>query len=141
MSKKIKAQIKLQIPAAGATPAPPVGSSLGQHGVNIMDFCKKFNAETMTRKGETVPVVITVYIDKSFSFITKTPPVSELLRKKANITKGAKNPGTETVGSIGMAAIEEIAKIKLVDMSAIDLEAAKKIVMGSARSMGLRVVE
>ncbi len=140
MSKKIKAQIKLQIPAAGATPAPPVGSSLGQHGVNIMDFCKKFNAETASRKGETVPVIITVYIDKSFSFITKTPPVSELLRKKANIAKGAKTPGTETVGSIGMAAIEEIAKIKLVDLNAVDLEAAKKIIMGSARSMGLRVI-
>jgi large subunit ribosomal protein L11 len=141
MSKKIKAQIRLQIPAAGATPAPPVGSSLGQHGVNIMDFCKKFNAETATRKGETVPVIITVYIDKSFDFITKTPPVSELLRKKANIAKGAQKPGTETVGSIGMAAIEEIAKIKIVDMNAIDLDAAKKIIMGSARSMGLRVVE
>ena len=140
MSKKIKAQIKLQIPAAAATPAPPVGSSLGQHGVNIMDFCKKFNAETASRKGETVPVIITVYIDKSFDFITKTPPVSELLRKKANITKGAKTPGTETVGSIAMAAIEEIAKIKLVDLNAVDLEAAKRIIMGSARSMGLRVI-
>lgn len=140
MSKKVKAQIKLQIPAAGATPAPPVGSSLGQHGVNIMDFCKKFNAETASRKGETVPVVITVYVDKTFDFVTKTPPVSELLRKKANVAKGAQKTGTETVGSIGMAAIEEIAKIKMPDLNVFDLDAAKKVIMGSARSMGLKVI-
>lgn len=141
MSKKIKANLKLQIPAGGATPAPPVGSSLGQHGVNIMDFCKKFNAATASRKGETVPVVITIYTDKTFDFITKTPPVSELLRKKANIKKGAKTPGTETVGSINWKDIEEIAKIKMPDLNAFDLEAAKKIIAGSARSMGLSVVD
>ena len=141
MSKKIKAQIKLQIPAGGATPAPPVGSALGSQGANIMDFCKRFNAETASRKGETVPVVITVYVDKSLTFITKTPLASELLRKEAGIKKGAKTTGTETVGSVTMASIEKIAKIKMVDLNAIDLEAAKKIIMGSARSMGLKVVE
>lgn len=141
MSKKVKAQIKLQIPAGGATPAPPVGSALGSQGANIMDFCKRFNAETASRKGETVPVVITVYVDKSLTFITKTPLASELLRKEAGIKKGAKTTGTETVGSVTMASIEKIAKIKMVDLNAIDLEAAKKIIMGSARSMGLKVVE
>jgi len=141
MAKPIKANLKLQIPAGGATPAPPVGSSLGQHGVNIMDFCKKFNAATANRKGETVPVLITIYTDKTFDFITKTPPVSELLRKKANIQKGAKTPGTETVGSIKWRDIEEIAKTKMPDLNAFDLEAAKKIVAGSARSMGLSVVD
>lgn len=142
MSKKvIKATIKLQIPAGGATPAPPVGSSLGQHQVNIMDFCKKFNALTANRKGETVPVFITVYTDKTYDFITKTPPVSELLRKRANIQKGSSNPGKDSAGTIKMKEIEEIAKIKMVDLNAHDLEAAKKIIAGSARSMGLAVVE
>jgi len=141
MSKKIKANLKLQIPAGGATPAPPVGSSLGQHGVNIMDFCKKFNAATATRKGETVPVLITIYTDKTFDFVTKTAPVSEFLRKKANITKGSKNPGKESAGTIKWKDIEEIAKAKMPDLNAFDLEAAKKIVAGSARSMGLSVVD
>ncbi len=142
MSKKtIKATIKLQIPAGGATPAPPVGSSLGQHQVNIMDFCKKFNALTASRKGETVPVFITVYTDKTYEFITKTPPVSELLRKRANIQKGSSTPGTVSAGTIKMKDIEEIAKIKLVDLNANDIEAAKKIIAGSARSMGLAVVD
>lgn len=142
MSKKvIKATIKLQIPAGGATPAPPVGSSLGQHQVNIMDFCKKFNALTANRKGETVPVFITVYTDKTYEFITKTPPVSELLRKKANIKKGSSNPGKDSAGTIKMNDVEEIAKIKMVDLNANDIEAAKKIIAGSARSMGLTVVD
>ena len=141
MSKKIKATLKLQLPAGGATPAPPVGSSLGQHQVNIMDFCKKFNAATANRKGETVPVLITVYTDKTFDFVTKTPPVSELLRKRANITKGSKNPGKEQAGTIRIKDVEEIAKIKMPDLNATDLEAAKKIVAGSARSMGLAVIE
>jgi len=141
MSKKIKANVKLQLPGGGATPAPPVGSSLGQHQVPLMDFCKKFNAATANRKGETVPVVVTVYTDKSFDFILKTPPVSELLRKKAKIQKGAQKPGSETVGSIKMADIEEIAKIKMPDLNAINIEAAKKIVAGSARSMGLSVID
>src|SRR5271170_2686282 len=116
MSKKIKATLKLQLPAGGATPAPPVGSSLGQHQVNIMDFCKKFNALTANRKGETVPVFITVYTDKTYDFITKTPPVSELLRKRANIQKGSSNPGKDSAGNIKMKDIEEIAKIKMVDL-------------------------
>ena len=141
MAKKIKGNIKLQIPAGGATPAPPVGSALGQHGVNIMDFCKKFNAETAKRKGETVPVVITVYVDKSFDFITKTPPVSELIKKKIGLAKGSGKTGTVSVGTIKWSDIEEIAKAKMVDLNAFDIEAAKKIVAGSARSMGLTVVD
>jgi large subunit ribosomal protein L11 len=141
MAKKVKANIKLQIPAGGATPAPPVGSALGQHGVNIMDFCKKFNALTAKRKGETVPVIITVYADKSFDFITKTPPVSELIKKKVGLAKGSGKPGTDSAGSIKWSDVEEIAKAKMVDLNAIDIEAAKKIVAGSARSMGLTVVD
>ncbi len=141
MSKKIKAQVKLQLPGGGATPAPPVGSTLGQHGVNLMDFCKKFNAASANRKGETVPVQITIYQDKTFDFVLKTPPVSELIRKKANVSKGAKNPGKEQVGTLKWKDVEDIAKIKLPDLSAFDLEAAKKVIAGSARSMGIAVVE
>lgn len=141
MSKKIKAQVKLQLPGGGATPAPPVGSTLGQHGVNLMDFCKKFNAASANRKGETVPVQIVIYQDKTFDFVLKTPPVSELLRKKANISKGAKNPGKEQVGTLKWKDVEDIAKIKLPDLSAFDLDAAKKVIAGSARSMGIAIVE
>ncbi|MCF7799441.1 50S ribosomal protein L11 [Candidatus Babeliales bacterium] len=141
MAKKVKASVKLQIPGGGATPAPPVGSSLGQHGVAIMDFCKKFNAATAQRKGETVPVFITIYVDKTFDFVLKTPPVSELIRKKANIKKGSSTPGKDVAGVISKSAIEEIAKIKMPDLNAFDIEAAKKIVEGSARSMGLNVVD
>ncbi len=141
MAKKIKATIKLQIPGGGATPAPPVGSALGQHGVSIMDFCKKFNAVTAKRKGETVPVFITVYKDRTFEFITKTTPVSELILKKIKLKKGSGNPGTQQAGSISIKDVEEIAKIKLPDLNAFDLEAAKKIVAGSARSMGIAVVD
>ncbi len=140
-NKKIKANIKLQLAAGAATPAPPVGNNLGQHQVNIMDFCKKFNAATANRKGETVPVLITVYTDKTFDFITKTPPVSELLRKRSGITKGSSNPSKVQAGTIKMKDVEEIAKIKMPDLNAFDLEAAKKMVAGSARSMGLVVVE
>jgi large subunit ribosomal protein L11 len=141
MAKPIKAKLKLQIPAGAATPAPPVGNNLGQHQVNIMDFCKKFNAATANRKGETVPVLITIYTDKTFDFVTKTPPVSELLKKKANIKSGSKTPGKDSVGSIKWRDIEEIAKVKMPDLNAIDIEAAKKIVAGSARSMGLAVID
>ncbi len=141
MSKKIKAMVKMQLPAGGATPAPPVGSSLGAHGVQIMDFCKKFNAATAARKGETVPVKVTVYVDKTYDFECKTAPVSELLRKRANIKKGAQKPGKEQAGTIKMRDIEEIAKIKMPDLNAADIDAAKKIIAGSARSMGLLVVE
>lgn len=141
MAKEIKANVKLQLQAGAATPAPPVGSCLGQHGVNIMDFCKKFNAATAGRRGETVPVVITIYKDKTFDFIMKTAPVSELLKKKSNITKGSSNPGKDQAGTVRWSAIEEIAKIKMIDLNAVDLEAAKKIIAGSARSMGLKVVD
>lgn len=141
MAKKVKTHIRLHIQGAAATPAPPVGSSLGQHGVNIMDFCKQFNAQTASRRGETVPVVITVYVDKSFDFITKTPPVSELIRKKVNIQKGSSAPGKQMAGKISWSDIEDIAKVKMPDLNAVDLEGAKKIVAGSARSMGLAVVD
>lgn len=139
MAKVVKAQIKLQIPGGSATPAPPVGSSLGQHGVNIMEFCKQFNALTASRKGETVPVIITVYTDRSFDFVVKTPPVSELIKKKANVAKGSAKPNTVKVGKLLWKDIEEIAKVKLPDLNATDIEQAKKIIAGSARSMGIEV--
>jgi large subunit ribosomal protein L11 len=140
MAKEIKAKLKLQLPGGAATPAPPVGSTLGQHQVNLMEFCKQYNARTASRKGETVPVEITVYKDKSFEFVIKTAPTSELIKKRINITKGAAKAGEETVGQITLKDIEEIAKIKLPDLNAHDLEQAKKIVAGSARSMGVKVV-
>lgn len=140
MSKEIKAQVKLQIPAGAATPAPPVGSALGQHGVNIMDFCKQFNAKTADKKGQTIPVIITIYKDKKFDFVIKTPPTSELIKKKINLAKGASKVGTEKVGKITWKDIEDIAKIKMPDLNAVDIEQAKKTVAGSARSMGLEVV-
>jgi large subunit ribosomal protein L11 len=141
MAKNIKAHVKLQLQGGGATPAPPVGSSLGQHGVSLMDFCKQFNAATSNRKGEVVPVEIVIYTDRSFSFITKTPLVSELIRKSIKIKKGSSNPGTVSAGSISWSAVEEIARIKLPDLNAIDIEGAKKIIAGSARSMGLTVID
>lgn len=141
MSKAVKAKIKLQIPGGAATPAPPVGNNLGQHQVNLMEFCKQFNAATSSKKGETVPVIITVYVDKTFSFEIKTPPASELIRKKINISKGSSRPNTDKVGKITMADIEEIAKIKLPDLNANSIEQAKKIIAGSARSMGVVVIE
>lgn len=140
MAKEIKAKIRLQIPGGAATPAPPVGAALGQQGVNIMDFCKQFNAKTADKKGQTVPVVITVYTDKKFDFVIKTPPTSELIRKKINLAKGASKPKTEKVGTISWKDIEEIAKVKMVDLNALDLEQAKKVIAGSARSMGVEVV-
>jgi len=141
MAKEIKAKIKLQIPGGGATPAPPVGSSLGQQGVSIMDFCKQFNAKTADRKGETVPVEITVYKDRSFTFVVKTAPASELIKKKININKGSSNPKDSKVGKISWKDVEEIAKIKMPDLNANDIEQAKKIIAGSARSMGVDVVD
>ncbi len=141
MAKAVKAKIKLQIPGGAATPAPPVGNNLGQHQVNLMEFCKQFNAATASKKGETVPVIITVYVDKTFSFEIKTPPASELIRKKINISKGSSRPNTDKVGKITMADIEEIAKIKLPDLNANSIEQAKKIIAGSARSMGVVVIE
>jgi len=141
MTKEIKERIKMQVPGGAATPAPPVGSTLGQKQVNIMEFCKRFNDLTKDRKGETVPVVITVYKDKSFDITIKSAPVTDLIRKKARITKGSATPHSAFVGQITKADVEEIAKIKLPDLNAIDLEAAKRCVEGSARSMGVKVVD
>ncbi len=141
MAKEIKAKIKMQIPAGGATPAPPVGSALGPHGVSAMEFCKAFNAQTADKKGQTVPVEVTVFTDRSFEFITKTPPTTELILKKIGISKGSGAPGSTTAGSISMKDIEEIAKIKMPDLNAFSIEQACKIVAGSARSMGLEVID
>ena len=139
MAKEIKAKIRLQIPGGGATPAPPVGAALGQQGVNIMEFCKQFNAKTADKKGQTIPVVITVYKDKKFDFIVKTPPTTELIKKKIRIEKGSARPHEQKVGTISIQDIEEIAKLKMADLNAADLEQAKKIIAGSARSMGVEV--
>jgi large subunit ribosomal protein L11 len=139
MAKEVKATIKMRIPGGGATPAPPVGSFLGQQQVNIMEFCKQFNAQTASKRGETVPVVVTVYKDKSFDFILRTPPTAELILKKANLKKGSSVPNKTKVGTLSQADVEEIANIKLVDLNAMDIDQAKKIVAGTARSMGILV--
>lgn len=140
MARKIETYIKLQIPAGQANPSPPVGPALGQHGVNIMEFCKAFNAETQqAEQGMPIPVVITVYTDKSFTFITKTPPAAVLLKKAAGIKKGSGTPNTDKVGKVTRAQLEEIVKIKEPDLNAADMDAAVKIIAGSARSMGLDV--
>lgn len=141
MAKKVVAEVKLQIPAGAANPAPPIGPALGQHGVNIMAFCKDFNSKTKGQEGFIIPVVITIYADKSFSFIMKTPPAGDLLKKAAGIAKGSGEPNKNKVGKVTMKQIEEIAKKKLPDLNTKDLEAAKKTIMGSARSMGLEVIE
>jgi len=142
MSKKeIKALVKMVLPAGGATPAPPVGSQLGPHGVNMMEFCKQFNAQSASRKGESVPVVITIYKDKSFTFILKTSPTSELIRKKINLKKGSSRPHDTKVGKITWTEIGEIAQIKMPDLNTRDLDQAKKSVAGTARSMGVDVVD
>lgn len=140
MAKKVVAVVKLQIPAGKATPAPPVGPALGQHGVNIMEFCKAFNAQTQgLEPGSPVPVVITVYSDRSFTFTLKTPPASYLLKKAAGIESGSARPNTQKVGKVTRAQLEEIARIKQPDLTAADLEAAVRTIAGSARSMGLEV--
>jgi len=139
MAKKVIGQIKLHIPAGKATPAPPVGPALGQHGVNIMDFCKSFNAKTAKENGITTPVVITVYQDHSYSFITKTPPASVLLIKAAGLQKGSGEPNRVKVGTVTRDQVEEIAKSKMVDLNAASIEAAMLIIEGSARSMGIEV--
>ena len=141
MSKAIKARLKLLLTGGAATPAPPVGNNLGQHKVNIMEFCKKFNAATQKQAGMIIPCIITVYSDRSFTFILKTPPASILLLKAAKIEKGSKTAGKEKVGKVTKAQVEEIAKIKMQDLTAIDLEQAKKIIAGSARSIGIDVVD
>ena len=139
MAKKITGQIKLQIPAGQANPAPPVGPALGQHGVNIMAFCKEFNAKTKDQAGMIVPVVITVYQDKSFSFITKSPPAAMLLKKAAGIASGSKTPNKEKVGKVTRKQVLEIVKITKDDLNATDEEAAFRIIAGTARSMGIEV--
>lgn len=141
MSKKISAYIKLQIPAGQANPSPPVGPALGQHGVNIMEFCKAFNARTQEKVGYIIPVVITVYADRTFKFITKTPPAATLLLKAAKLEKGSGEPNLNKVGKVNKQQVEEIAKAKMPDLNAASMEAAVKIIAGTARSMGIEVVE
>ncbi|MDT8446050.1 MAG: 50S ribosomal protein L11 [bacterium] len=139
MAKKISGYIKLQIPAGQANPSPPIGPALGQHGVNIMEFCKSFNAKTQADAGLITPVVITVYADRSFSFITKTPPVPVLIMKTLKLEKGSAEPNLKKVGKLTEAQIEEIAKVKLPDLNCYDIEAAKRLVAGTAKSMGINV--
>jgi large subunit ribosomal protein L11 len=142
MAKKVVGYIKLQIPAGKANPSPPVGPALGQRGLNIMEFCKAFNAQTQSMEpGMPIPVVITAYADRTFSFITKTPPVSYFLKKAAGVAKGTTTPGTGTVGKVTMAQVHEIAKQKMQDLNAHDIDAAAQMIIGSARSMGIRVEE
>jgi large subunit ribosomal protein L11 len=140
MAKKVRAQIKLQIPAAQATPAPPVGNNLGQHGVNIMEFCKQYNERTAAQRGDMVPVEITVFEDGSFTFVTKTPPAASLLLKAANVAKGSGTPNRTKVGTVSAADVRDIAERKMEDLNAVDLAGAVKIIEGTARSMGLTVV-
>lgn len=139
MAKKILAQVKLQCPAGQANPAPPVGPALGQHGVNIMEFCKQFNAKTQNQAGMIIPVIITVYQDRSFSFIMKTPPAAVLLKKAAKIEKGSGTPNKVKVGKVTKAQVEEIAKIKLPDLNCSDLKSAIRTIEGTARNMGIEV--
>jgi large subunit ribosomal protein L11 len=139
VAKKIVGFIKLQIPAGKANPAPPIGPALGQRGVNIMAFCKEFNAKTTKQVGSILPTVITVFADKSFSFITKSPPASDLLKKAAKLESGSKTQGTAVAGSVTLAQVKEIAKTKMEDLNAYEEDAAVKIILGSARSMGLEV--
>ena len=140
MAKKIRGYVKLQIPAGKATPAPPIGPALGQHGVAIMNFCKEYNERTASMAGQIVPVVITVYEDRSFTFITKTPPAADLLRKAAGVDKGAGNPKADRVGRVTQDQIREIAELKMKDLNAVDVDGAMKQVAGTARSMGIEVV-
>ncbi|OGH99885.1 MAG: 50S ribosomal protein L11 [Candidatus Melainabacteria bacterium GWF2_37_15] len=141
MAKKVVSTIKLQIQAGKANPSPPIGPALGQHGVNIMEFCKQYNAQTQDKVGSIMPVIITVYEDRSFSFILKTPPTSELVKKAANAAKGSAAPNKDKVGTINMKQVEEIAKAKMPDLNATSIESAMEMVKGSARSMGVNVQE
>jgi len=140
MAKKMVAQVKLQVPAGKANPSPPVGPALGQHGVNIMEFCKAFNAQTQAQEGLTIPVVITVYSDRSFTFITKTPPAAVLLKQAAAIAQGSKEPNRVKVGKVTRKQVEEIARTKMPDLNATSLDAAVRIIEGTARSVGIEVV-
>ncbi|MCR4406528.1 MAG: 50S ribosomal protein L11 [Anaerolineae bacterium] len=139
--KKIKAIVKLQVPAGKASPAPPIGPALGQHGVNIMAFCKEYNARTANQVGSVIPVEITIYQDQSFTFVTKTPPVPDLLRKAAGVEKGSAEPNRVKVGSITRRQLREIAELKMKDLNALDIEGAERQIMGTARSMGIRIVD
>jgi len=139
MAKKVKTILKLQIPAGQATPAPPIGPALGQHGVNIMGFCKEYNERTSSQQGSVIPVELTVYEDRSFSFVTKSPPTSELLRKALGVEKGSKAPSKEILGALSQEQVTEIAKVKIKDLNTVDLESAVQMVQGTARSMGIRV--
>lgn len=141
MAKPIIGKIKLEIPAGKANPAPPVGPALGQHGVNIMEFCKAFNNKTKDQEGMIIPVVITVYKDRSFTFIMKTPPAAILLKKAANIEKGSKEPNREKVGKVTKRKIREIAELKMTDLNAVDIESAMKIIEGTAKNMGLEIID
>lgn len=141
MAKKVVANIKLQVPAGQANPSPPIGPALGQHGVNIMEFCKTFNARTQGQEGMIIPVIITVYADRSFTFITKTPPASILLKKAAQVAKGSSQPNKEKAGKVSRAQIEEIARLKMPDLNAVDLPGAVKTIEGTARSIGIDIVE
>jgi len=141
MAKKVQGFVKLQIPAGKATPAPPVGTALGPHGVNIMDFCKAFNARTATDEGLIIPVVVTIYSDRSYTFITKTPPAAVLLKRAANIAKGSAEPNKSKVGTVTAKQVEEIAKLKMPDLNCDSVESAVRTVAGTARSMGLDVIQ
>lgn len=140
MAKKVKAMVKLQCPAGKANPAPPVGPALGQHGVNIMEFVKQYNERTASQIGMIIPVEITIYEDRSFTFVTKTPPAATLLMKEANLNKGSGEPNKKKVGKVTLAQVRKVAEIKMPDLNANDIDAAMKIIEGSARSMGLEVV-
>ncbi len=140
MAKKVVGMVKLQCPAGKATPSPPVGPALGQHGVNIMEFCKAFNEQTRGKEGLIIPVVVTIYVDHSFTFITKTPPAAILLKQAAGIAKGSGTPNKEKIGKVTKEQVQEIAKTKMPDLNAMDIEEAMKIIEGTARSMGIEVI-
>jgi large subunit ribosomal protein L11 len=140
MAKKVIGVVKLQVPAGQANPSPPVGPALGQHGVNIMEFCKAFNGKTQAQEGMIIPVVITIFADRSFSFVTKTPPAAILLKRAAQIAKGSGEPNREKVGKVTRDQVREIAQIKLKDLNAIDMEGAMRIIEGTARSMGIEIM-
>jgi large subunit ribosomal protein L11 len=141
MAKKVVAMVKLQLQAGAATPSPPVGPALGQHGVNIMEFCKAFNERTKSQEGTIIPALITIFSDRTFTFVTKTPPATFLIKKAAKLAKGANNPSKEIVGSVTKTQVKEIAQLKMQDLNAKDMDGAMRIIEGSVRSMGLEVVE
>lgn len=141
MAKKVSAMVKIQIPAGKANPAPPVGPALGQHGVNIMEFCKAFNAQTQSQEGLIIPVVVTIYADRSFSFVTKTPPAAVLLKRAAGIAKASGEPNRNKIAQVNRKVIREIAQLKMPDLNATNLEGAERMIEGTARSMGIEIVE